>query len=284
MNKNLKSVCNFLLILLASVLMALNIKIFVNTAGLLPGGFTGITVLIQDIFDSFFGIKIPYSLFYWILNLIPAIFCFKFVGKRFTILSFLMIICSGLLTDFIPGKVLTDDILLCSVFGGITNGIAICLCLFAGATSGGTDFISIYFAEKKGFSIWNYIFAGNCVILVIFGLLFGWSKALYSIIFQFASTQVINMLYKRYHKTTILIISEKTEELVALIKATTNHDATIFKGIGGYEGVERTMIYTVVSTDQEEKLFHAIKNLDPNAFVNVLETKTLRGKFYMKKL
>ena len=64
----------------------------------------------------------------------------------------------------------------------------------------------------------------------------------------------------------------------------TNHDATLFTGKGGYEGAQRTMIYTVVSTEQEEKLFHEIKLIDPNAFVNVLETKALRGKFFMKKL
>ena len=272
------------MVLFAAVLMAVNIKIFVTASGLLPGGFTGITVLVQNIFSTFFGIKIPYSLFYWLLNLFPALICFKFVGKRFTVLSLMMVIVSGLLTDLIPAKVLTDDILLCSVFGGILNGISICLCLFAGATSGGSDFISIYFAEKKGYSIWNYIFAGNCCILLIFGFLFGWSKALYSIIFQFASTQIINLLYKRYHKTTIFIVSEKTDEIVHLIKESTNHDATIFKGKGGYEGSERTMIYTVVSTNQEEKLFQNIKKIDPQAFINVLETKTLRGNFHMEKL
>ena len=264
--------------------MAVNINTFVYTAELLPGGFTGITLLIQNVFQEFFHIKIPFSLFYWLLNIIPAAVCFKFVGKRFTLLSILMIFISGAATDFIPGFFVTDDILLCSIFGGIINGISVCLCLFAGATSGGTDFISIYFAEKKGFSIWNYIFAGNCILLALFGILFGWDKALYSIIFQFATTQVINILYKRYQKSTVLIISEKKDEIVSHIKSVTNHDATLFTGVGGYEGAQRTMIYTVVSTEQEESLFHEIKRIDPDAFVNVLETKALRGKFFMKKL
>lgn len=279
-----RSVLNFFTVIAAAILMAVNINTFVYTAELLPGGFTGITLLIQNVFQEFFHIKIPFSLFYWLLNIIPAAVCFKFVGKRFTLLSILMIFISGAATDFIPGFFVTDDILLCSIFGGIINGISVCLCLFAGATSGGTDFISIYFAEKKGFSIWNYIFAGNCLLLAVFGLLFGWNKALYSIIFQFASTQVINILYKRYQKTTILIISDHSEEIVSLIKETTRHDATLFKGKGGYMGAERTLIYTVVSKEQEESLFHAIKQIDPEAFVNVLETKTLRGKFFMEKL
>lgn len=280
----MKNFVDFALVLIAAVLMALNINTFVYTAELLPGGFTGITLLIQDIFLKYLDVKIPFSLCYWLLNIAPALVCFKFVGKKFTILSVMMIIVSGLATDFIPGFFVTDDILLCTVFGGIINGIAVCLCLFAGATSGGTDFISIYFAEKKGYSIWNYIFAGNCILLAVFGILFGWDKALYSIIFQFVATQVITVLYKRYQKSTVLIISEKKDEIVALIKSSVNHDATLFEGIGGYEGAKRTLIYTVVSKEQEESLFHGIKKIDPDAFVNVLETKTLRGKFFMKKL
>ena len=105
--------------------MALNINTFVYTAGLLPGGFTGITLLIQDVFLKYLNVKIPYSLFYWLLNIIPAVVCFRFVGKKFTVLSILMIIVSGLATDFIPGLAVTDDIILCAVFGGIINGMSV---------------------------------------------------------------------------------------------------------------------------------------------------------------
>lgn len=264
--------------------MAVNINTFVYTAGLLPGGFTGIVLLIQDIFQKYLNVKIPYSLFLWILNLWPAIICFKNIGKRFTLLSLLMIIVSGLATDFIPGFFVTDDILLCAIFGGIINGISICLCLFVGATSGGTDFISIYLSEKKGISAWNYIFAGNCILLAIFGLLFGWTKALYSIIFQFATTQVINSLYKRYQKSTLFIISDHWQEIVKMVKNSTNHNATIFSGKGSYNGADRTMIYTIVGKDQEAQLVHEIMKIDPKAFVNVLETKALLGNFNMQKL
>ena len=284
MNKAIKEIFNIILVILAAILMAVNINTFVYTAGLLPGGFTGIVLLIQNIFQKYFNIKIPYSLFLWILNLWPALICFKNIGKRFTILSLLMIIVSGLATDFIPGFFVTDDILLCAIFGGIINGISICLCLFVGATSGGTDFISIYFSEKKGISAWNYIFVGNCILLTVFGFLFGWTKALYSIIFQFATTQIINVLYKRYQKSTIFIISDDWEEIVKMIKRTTNHNATIFSGKGSYNGSNRTMIYTIVGKDQEPQLVHKIMQIDPNAFVNVLETKALLGNFNMQKL
>ncbi len=276
-------IIRFLQVTAASAVMALNLNTLVHTAGLLPGGFTGITLLLQEIFLKYLNIKLPFSLFYWILNIIPAAFCFKHVGKKFTLLSIWAIIATGFFTDLIPGLEVTNDVLLCAIFGGIINGSQVCLCLFAGATTGGTDFISILVSEKTGKSAWNMIFALNCFVLFIFGLLFGWDRALYSIIFQYASTQVVNLLDQRLRKSTLLIISEKKAEIVELIKTSTNHDATLFKGEGGYQGAPREMIYSVVSKNQVEPLYRAIKKIDENAFINVLETKLLKGRFFMKK-
>ena len=281
----MKLFLRFLVVSLAAALMAVNIKTFVHTGGLLPGGFTGITLLLQEIFLKFAGIKIPFTVFYWGLNLIPALICFKYVGKYFTLLSIWMIILSGILTDLIPNitVIMTDDTILCSIFGGLLNGFAITLCLLAGATSGGTDFISIYVSEKTGRSIWNMILIFNVMVLAVFGLLFGWERALYSIVFQFATTQLLNALYKRYQKSTLFIISDHTDELIGVIRQVTGHDATLFTGKGCYKGAERKMLYTVISSDEEFKLVRSIKEADPGAFVNIMQTKMLKGNFIMKK-
>ena len=283
MNDRVRFFLRFLIVTAGALIMAVNLNTFVYTAGLLPGGFTGISLLIQEVFQKFLHIKIPFALFYWGLNIVPALICFKYVGKRFTLLSVWAIIASGLFTDLFPGLRMTDDVMLCSIFGGIVNGIAISFCLLAGATSGGTDFISIYVSEKTGRSIWNHIFVFNVVILVTFGLLFGWTRALYSIIFQFVSTQILNTLYKRYQKSTLLIITDKPDEVILVIREVTGHDATLFTGKGCYQGAERKMLYTVVSSDEEDKLLRSIKKTDPLAFVNILQTKMLKGNFIMKR-
>ena len=279
----MKLIPRFLLVSLGAVLMAVNIKAFVHSGGLLPGGFTGITILLQEIFREFLGIKIPFTVFYWGLNIIPALICFKYVGRWFTLLSIWMIILSGILTDFIPPLMMTDDTILCSIFGGLLNGVSISLCLMAGATSGGTDFISIYVSEKTGKSIWNEILLFNVAVLGIFGLLFGWDRALYSIVFQFAQTQILNTLYKRYQKSTLFIISDHCDELVSIIRNVTGHDATMFTGKGCYKGAERKMLYTVISSDEEFNLVRSIKAADPGAFINIMQTKMLKGNFIMKK-
>ena len=283
MKDSVRLVLRFLLVTAAALLMAVNINTFVHDAGLLPGGFTGITLLLQEVFSKYLNIKIPFVIFYWGLNIVPALICFRYVGKRFTLLSLWAIIASGLFTDLLPGLNVTEDVMLCAIFGGIVNGVAISFCLLAGATSGGTDFISIYVSEKTGRSIWNHILLFNVIILAIFGLLFGWGRALYSIIFQFVSTQILNVLYKRYQKSTLLIITDMPEQIIQTIRDVTGHDATLFTGKGCYKGAERKMLYTVVSSDEEDKLLRSIKKTDPAAFVNILQTKMLKGNFIMKR-
>jgi len=271
-----------ILVLSGAVLMAVNLNTFVHTANLFPGGFTGLSLLIQRTVFKYTKVEIPYSVLYLLLNAFPVYISFKFIGKKFTLYSLLMIVVSALLADVIPGLVVTNDVFLCSIFGGLLNGLAIMFCLSADATSGGTDFIAIYFAEKHGKDMWNFIFLGNCCILTAAGFLFGWNSALYSIIFQFTSTQVLNMLYRRYQKTTLLIITDKPHELYNIIKKETNHDATQFEGVGCYKNSQKHLLYTVVSGDQVQSLSKELRKEDSHAFINILQTKELLGKFFTR--
>lgn len=87
----------------------------------------------------------PITIFNVALNIFPAYIAYRYIGKKFTIYSIVVIILSSVLVDVLPPYIFTEDILLISVFGGIINGFAISLCLNVGTTTGGTDFISIYF-------------------------------------------------------------------------------------------------------------------------------------------
>lgn len=271
-----------LLIVFASIIMAANIQSFVDAGGLFPGGFNGLTLLIQRSAQQFAGITLPFTAINFALNAVPAVISFKMIGKRFTMYSCLVIVLSSILTDLIPAMPITNDILLICIFGGIFNGLAISLCLLGGATSGGTDFISVAISERLGVDAWNYIFFGNCVMLAVAGLLFGWDKALYSIIFQFASTQVVHMLDLRFKRTTLFIISNRAVAIYEEIKDTTNHGATLFRGTGLYNGEERDMIYSVISGDQVKQITHAVHDIDPHAFINILKTDQVAGNFYRK--
>ncbi|MDY2700144.1 MAG: YitT family protein [Lachnospiraceae bacterium] len=278
----LREIRRIVLVVVASFIIAINIKSFIRAGNLIPGGFTGITLLIQQIGMEFLGVSIPFTLVNFLLNIVPAVISFKFIGRKFTGYSCLLIVLSGILTDILPGYPITDDILLASVFGGIIYAFAASLCLFADATTGGTDFIAIFFSEKFGVDTWNYIFAANVIVLLIAGMLFGWNEALYSIIFQFTATQVLHLLYKRYQKQTLFIVTEKPNQVYEKIKSITNHDATLFKGIGCYRNQECNMLYSVVGSDEIRKVVSEIREVDEQAFINVMKTEQVTGRFYKR--
>lgn len=269
-------------VIAASIIFSVNIKSFVHAADLVPGGVTGLTLLLQRSFSAFFHIELPYTLINLLLNAIPVYIGFRFIGRKFTLFSCLTIVLSSIFTDLLPTCIVTSDVLLVCIFGGIINGFAISICLFADATSGGTDFIAIFLSERFGIDSFNYIFAGNVCVLIIAGFLFGWEKSLYSIIFQFASTQVIHTLYKRYKKQTLFIITNYPEEIYTVISEITNHGATIFRGEGSFEHEERSMVYSVVSSEEIKKVLAAVRRQDPTAFVNVVKTDQLTGRFYLR--
>lgn len=269
-----------IIVIIASLLYAWNLCCFAKSADLLPGGISGVSLLLQHIIKSIFHVTVPYSVFNILLNLFPVYIGFRYIGKKFTLYSILTILLSSIFVDILPDYIFTTDILLISIFGGLINGFAIALCLNVGTTTGGTDFISIYMSQQKGMDAWNYILFGNVIILLIAGAMYGWSIALYSIIYQFCSTQIIQMLYKRYQKETLFIISDKADEIYRLIKDTTNHDATLFHGIGCYEAKEKEMIYSVINTDARRELIPLIHSVDPHAFINVVKTEELAGRFH----
>lgn len=271
-----------IVICLASAIMAVNIKTFVHAGGLYPGGATGLTILIQSICKMFFHITIPYTPVNLLLNALPIYIGFRFIGRKFTLYSCLSILVTSILTDMIPDIAVTYDILLISIFGGIISGFAISLCLSMNATTGGTDFISIYLSEKKGVDAWNFILVFNILIIMVAGMLFGLDKALYSIIYQYVSTQVLHMMYKRYQKQTLFIVTNKADKVCQAINTVSMHGATILSGEGSYEHEKRKVVYSVVSKEESREVIHAVKKADEAAFVNAIRTEELSGRFYYR--
>ncbi|EOS51691.1 hypothetical protein C809_01148 [Lachnospiraceae bacterium MD335] len=266
----------------ASVIMALNIKTFVRTGGLYPGGATGLTLLIQRVGELFLGFELPYTLINVLLNLGPIYIGFRFIGKKFTLYSCLSIMMTNVLTDVLPSLAITYDTLLISVFGGIFNGLAISMCLMMNATTGGTDFIGIFLSERKGVDSFNVVLGFNAVLLVIAGFLFGWEKALYSIIFQYTSTQVLHMLFKQYRQHTLFVVTNHARRIYEVIAKNSNHGATIIEAEGSYEHQERKIVYSVVSRAECKDIIDGIRAVDPKAFVNVINTQQVSGRFYQR--
>ena len=271
-------------VIIGSLLCAININTFINAGGLFPGGFTGLTVFIQRFAQQYFEVEIPYSLVNFTLNAIPAYIGYKTVGKKFTMYSCIMIILTGVFVEIIPITNITEDILLITVFGGILQGVALGIALRGNASSGGTDFIAMWISKRTNQPAWNYILAMNGVMLVAAGYLFGWNAALYSIIFQFCSTQVINFVHTRYKRMTLFIVTSNPDIVIEEIQNSTHHGVTRFEGIGTYYGRPRTMLYTVIDSQNVKGLVTRIREIDQTSFVNVTKTEAVEGKFYQRPI
>lgn len=269
-------------VILAGILLGINNTMFAKMAGLYPGGATGLSILLQQLILKFLHINVQYTPINVILNAIPIYIGYRYIGKKFTNRSLVMIIVSAIATDFIPVITITKSIVLASIFGGILNGTAIGLALHAEATSGGTDFIAIFMSEKKGVDTFNIILGFNIVMLIIAGYFFGYDKALYSIIFQYCSTHMLHNMYTNYMKQTLLIITDKTDEICRAIYDVTRHGATILNSEGSYKKVERKLVYSVISRSDTKKIIKLINEIDKKAFVNALPTTNLTGRFYYR--
>lgn len=279
--KNIKTT---IVIIISALISAININVFVYSGGFFPGGFSGVSVLINRVLLQYMGIEVPYGLIYIVLNIYPTILVYKYVGKRFTIFSILQYSLVSIFTLIIPQIRLDYDIILITIFGGIFSGISVVLSLMQNASGGGTDFIAIYASNRYRKPIFNYILYANMVLLSIAGILFGWEKALYSIIYQYVSTQVIESRYQRYKYSSLHMITDFPEEVSQSIFKNTRHGITKLSAEGMYSKKEKAMLYMVVNAFEVNDVITAAKEADPKIFITVSKADKIVGNYYLKPM
>lgn len=273
------------MILLSALVYAICLNCFLNGAGVLPAGFGGLSMLIQRIGHKYFNVEIPYSFLYIGFNAIPCYMAYKEVGRRFVLLSFLHIVVSSILVDILPKvKVIENDMLLVVVCAAVVHGVAAVLSLNADASQGGTDFVGMLVANRIGRTIWNEIFAFNMIVLLTSAVLFSVNVALYSIIFQYLCTVIINRFYKRYQRNTIMLVTEEVEPMATDLMKLTHHGVTTFECTGEYSGKKKYMLYMVVSRQDMPAIHEYIKNSKKKIFMNIMDSRQLSGRFYLRPL
>ena len=274
---------SFACVFCSSLIMAATTKTFVRPAHLLSGGFMGIALLVDMIADLF-GKSIPTAFTLVALNVPVALVCAKKISKRFVFFSLLQVFLTSFLLQIIPNYPLFDEQVLYVVFGGYIWGMSIVLALKAGASSGGTDFIALYFANKNGREIWMQVFAFNAMILCIFGVIFGFDKAGYSILFQFISTKTISTFHTRYKRVMLHIYTVKKDEVVDTYLDKFHHGITALDGYGGDSHHPVSYLTAIVSSYEVGDVLEALKETDPKIIVSVTKVENFIGRFYNKPL
>ena len=278
-----RDLISFACVFCSSLIMAATTKTFVRPAHLLSGGFMGIALLVDMIADLF-GKSIPTAFTLVVLNVPVALICAKKISKRFVFFSLLQVFLTSFLLQIIPNYPLFDEQVLNVVFGGYIWGMSIVLALKAGASSGGTDFIALYFANKNGREIWMQVFAFNAMILCVFGVIFGFDKAGYSILFQFISTKTISTFHTRYKRVMLHIYTLKKDEVVNTYLEKFHHGITALDGYGGYSHHPVSYLTAIVSSYEVGDVLEALKETDPKIIVSVTKVENFIGRFYNKRV
>ncbi|MEG1555693.1 MAG: YitT family protein [Bacteroidales bacterium] len=282
------------LIILGSFLFAVGDVMFVNPYRLAPGGTYGLA----NVFNTLWPWKISYYAFFmdipllligtWILG--PK-FGVKTVVSTFLILGFVWLlettwgynplIHDGLLTEVNPGELeFVPDYFLNTLVAGLIYGLAIGFIFKSGATSGGSDIISMILNKYTHISLGTLVLIVDSIITLTTLVAFGQLRLpIYSILLIFIESKVIDMVIdgvKTYK--TIFIVTDQYDEVRHAIVNELNRGGTCFKGTGLYQGTERNMIYTTVSRSEFVRLKKGIYKIDPNAFINVIDSSEIMGK------
>ena len=284
MKLTVKDLQKLLFVILSSFLYSVSMQVFVNSGNLFPGGFSGLALLITRVFSRYLELEVPFGVVYVLLNLLPTFLVFRYVGKKFTILSILQYSLVSLFTMLIPKIQITEDPLLISVFGGILAGFAISLALNHGASSGGTDFFAVYFANKFNRPFWGGSLLFTTCVLIVAGALFGWNVALYSIIYQYCNTQVVSLRHNRYKLMSLMMVTKKPDEVTEAIFNTVRHGITVINGKGGYAHQDETVLLMTINAFQVDELVHAAQKADPQVFISISHTERIVGRFYQAPL
>lgn len=284
MNKKLIDFKLLAVSFISAMIVAFAMTNFTIPASLYPSGVSGISRLVSDLLDDYKGIYIPYATIYFSINIIATIFVYKRIGKKFAIYSVIQFSLVSVFTLLFKQYITIDDRILQAIFGGILNGFGTGLALSFNFSTGGFDFINVFFANKYKKDVWNYILAVNCLILLISAFFYGFERALYSIIFQYSSTSIIKLLHHRYTHKTLTIITDHPEEVSENILKNVRHGITEINATGYYSHTNKTMLYTVVNSFQYREVIKIVMETDPHAFINVQNTIAIYGNYYQKPL
>ncbi len=263
----------------SALLQTFLIQAFANPANLLPSGFTGIAVLIDRV-TSLGGVRLSTDLGMLALNIPLVIICWNRISKRFVAFSMLQVALSALFLRVLDFQPILDDQIMLVVFGGFISGASIAIALKAGASTGGTDFVSLLVANETGKTIWGFIFALNCLMLAIFGAIFGWEHAAYSIVFQFIATKTIDSFYHRYDRVTLQVTTKRADEVISAYVESFQHGISCAEVMGGYSRERMYLLHTVVSAYEAEDIVHLMREVDPGCVVNVLRTENFIGGWW----
>ena len=264
---------NLCLICLGSVLVAVAINGILIPHQFVSGGFTGVALVTHYLFPS-----IPLAVLYFLLNVPVFILGWTFVGRRFFLYSIVGMVIFSAAIAFIHVPLPVYDKILSSLLAGIITGIGAGIILRSSGSSGGTDILSVILVNRFSIRIGTTILAFNAIVLTAASLIFSLDIALYTLIYIYVSSQIINLVLTGLsQRKAIFIISPKWQEISREILDKVGRGVTLIQGQGGYSGQDEQILYTVITLRELHRIKEVIRQVDTNAFVVVHNTLEVMG-------
>ena len=265
---------NIVLITLGSVLVAVAYNLFLIPHLILSSGLSGIAIML--------GIITPLNtgILNFLLNLPLLILGYLKLGRRFISFTILSVVVISVSLYIIPVHGVSTEPILSSLFGGVISGIGIGIIFRASGSSGGFDIIAMLLAKKRDFPLGTLLSGMNAIVVIASGFKFGWDAALYTLISIYAAGKVIDTIHSNHIKLTLMIVTKKGDEMKERLLANLYRGITVMDGEGAYSGERSKVMMTVITRYQLTDVKAMIKEVDPQAFVNITETTEVMGMFH----
>ena len=276
------NILDTLLIFLGCIISSLGVNIFLTHARLLSGGATGIGLLLQ------YTMGIPVGIVVLLLNIPLLIISYRKFDKSFSIyttIGMLSLSISLIITKPLSNLVVLNnlDILLYCIYGGVLCGVGYGLVFLRNGSTGGTDIITMLIRRKySNFNIGGLGFSLNLIIIAIGGYISGVPEALYTLISLFIQSIVLDKMLKGFSsKKLLLILTLKEEEIINYVIKDLNRGITSLFAEGEYTHDRKKMLYCIVTSRQMIELKTAIHDIDPTAFITIVDASEVRGRGFI---
>lgn len=267
------------IVILSSFLLALSLNFFLINANVYASGFSGAAQLVSSVFKDFLGMRVSTGVLLFLFNIPVLILGWFKVGRGFTVYSIISVIFATLFLEILPVISVSEDIILNAVVGGVIGGAGVGMSLKMGASTGGMDIVAMVLSRLQDKPIGIYFLTLNAVIIFLAGILYEPENALYTMLTLYVTTLVIDAIHTRHEKVTAMIITHKAEELQLAIHKQMVRGITILPAKGAYTNEDKNMLYLVITRYELYDLEKIIREIDPNAFTNIVQTAGVFGFF-----
>ena len=268
-----KYILPYLAMTIGTAAAAFALEEFLIPSTILDGGVMGISIILAQI------LKRGVSLFVIVLNLPFLIVGFRQLGWRFLIRgTYCMLLLAGLLELFKDVPAITNTELLAVVFGGVILGFGVGTVIRYGGCLDGTEIVAMLLSKKLNFSVGQIIFAINIAIYAVAGLLFGWDRALYSLLTYFISFKIIDMVEIGMEQAkAVMIITNEGRNIADELYKSLGRTCTLLEGEGLISG-KKVVLYCVVTRIELAEVKRIVNDDDASAFVTVTDVSEIIGK------